>query len=180
MKKPRPSCPCNRLVFVGETSVRPFEAFVMNNARDLRMLLSFKFPYFCVPLDIRSNLSDLVFLRGAVALVAWAEPSLCSFNPRGSHFVIFTPLGTSERKLRDRFLFCLPNPCLSFRSWTNLREVFPEHESSLRRRVGSGGAVAQGHRRSRGSTNLGLGSFSYSFGFHGFFTKVRDEDLGRS
>jgi hypothetical protein len=54
-----------------------------------------EFPYLCMPLVMWSSLSDLVFLRGAVALVALVETTLRSSDPRGSHFAIFTPLGTS-------------------------------------------------------------------------------------
>jgi hypothetical protein len=144
------------------------------------MLFSFEFPYLCVPLDMRSDLNDLVFLRGVVASVASVEPTLCSSNPRGSHFAIFTPLGTSKRKLCDRFSFCLPNPCLSFHTWANFHEVSPERELSLRQRVVSGGAIACGCRWSHGSTSLGLSTFSCSFGFHGFLTKCRRENRTES
>jgi hypothetical protein len=102
------------------------------NTRNSRMLLSFDFPYLCVPFDIWSDLSNLVFLRGVVASVAQAEPALCSSNPRGSHFAIFTPLGTSERKLHDRFSLCLLNLCLLFCTWMNFHEVSPKPELSLR------------------------------------------------
>jgi hypothetical protein len=65
--------------------------------------------------------------------------------------------------------------CLSFRTWANFHEISPERELFLRQRVMSGGAIARGRRRSHGSTDLGLSTFSCSFGFHGFLPKCKRE-----
>jgi hypothetical protein len=50
--------------------VRPFEAFVMETLVIFAYYSYSEFPYLCVPLVMWSGLSDLVFLRGAVALEA--------------------------------------------------------------------------------------------------------------
>jgi hypothetical protein len=126
-------------------------------------------------------------LTCGLTLATWGRRSLSSIGIAQTvvHLIRGVPtlscsrlLGTSERKLCDHFLFCLPNPCFSSRPWVNFREALPEHKSSLGRRVMSGDAIAQGRRQSHGSAILDLGMFSCSFGFHGSLTKVREGALG--
>jgi hypothetical protein len=70
VKKSGPWCPCNKLVFVIETSVWPFGAFMMKTLVIHVCYFLLSSHILCVPLDMWSDLNDLVFLRSAIASAA--------------------------------------------------------------------------------------------------------------